>query len=99
MARVTDPVCGMSIDPERAPAREPHGDHFHFFCSAECARAFREAPARYTATENRTELDVMRRDPMPPRTTEGITAPMFGSAGSGGAEFERIPEEDDPRDA
>jgi len=33
--------------------------------------------------------------PNPPRTTEGgITAPKFGSAGSGGAELEPGPERD-----
>ena len=33
--------------------------------------------------------------PNPPRTTKhGITAPKFGSAGSGGAEFEPGPERD-----
>jgi hypothetical protein len=34
-------------------------------------------------------------EPNPPRTTRGIfTAPKFGSAGSGGAEFEPGPEKD-----
>lgn len=32
----------------------------------------------------------------PPRTTQkGITSPKFGSAGSGGAEYEPIPEQHD----
>ena len=34
--------------------------------------------------------------PNPPHTTTGkITAPKFGSAGSGGAEYELLPEEHD----
>jgi hypothetical protein len=34
-------------------------------------------------------------EPNPPRTTRGVfTAPKFGSAGSGGAEFEPGPERD-----
>ena len=34
-------------------------------------------------------------EPNPPRTTSGnITSPKFGSAGSGGAEFEPGPERD-----
>ncbi len=92
MAQVTDPVCGMSIDPDSAAAREKHGDHFHYFCSTDCARAFRAAPTRYTAGETISEE---LRDRTPPRTEEdGIVTPMFGSAGSGGAEYEPIPEED-----
>jgi hypothetical protein len=39
--------------------------------------------------------DVSRKPPNPPRTTShGITAPKFGSAGSGGAELEPGPERD-----
>jgi YHS domain-containing protein len=47
-ARVAvDPVCGMSVDPERAAAhREYHGDDY-FFCGAGCADSFDASPARY----------------------------------------------------
>lgn len=38
---------------------------------------------------------VPANEPNPPRTTkDGITAPKFGSAGSGGAELEPGPERD-----
>jgi hypothetical protein len=41
------------------------------------------------------EAQESREEPNPPRTTRGIfTAPKFGSAGSGGAEFEPGPERD-----
>ena len=40
-------------------------------------------------------VDEPLEEPNPPRTTRGIfTAPKFGSAGSGGAEFEPGPERD-----
>ena len=40
-------------------------------------------------------VDESIEEPNPPRTTRGIfTAPKFGSAGSGGAEFEPGPERD-----
>ncbi len=96
MAQVTDPVCGMSLDSDRAAAREPHGDHFHYFCSTDCARAFRASPARYTVGETMSEE---MRERTPPFTKEDdIVTPMFGSAGSGGAEYEPIPEEDEQAD-
>ena len=91
--RSSEPVCGMTIDSENAAAREAHGDHFHWFCSADCARAFRSSPTRYTADET---ISQEMRQRTPPRTEEdGIVTPMFGSAGSGGAEYEPIPEEDE----
>jgi hypothetical protein len=73
----------MTIDSERAAATS-------------CARAFREAPERYHGRSAHRDVDVELRDRTPPRTNEGeVTTPMFGSAGSGGAEFEPIPEEDE----
>ncbi|WP_289019561.1 heavy metal translocating P-type ATPase [uncultured Ornithinimicrobium sp.] len=44
---VTDPVCGMSIDPTTAAAtREHDGTTFHF-CSGHCATTFDTDPHRY----------------------------------------------------
>jgi class 3 adenylate cyclase len=42
-----DPVCHMALDPARAFAQEIHDGTAHFFCSAECAEAFRADPAGY----------------------------------------------------
>ncbi len=86
MPQVTDPVCGMSIESDQAAAREPHGDHFHYFCSPSCAASFRASPSRYTVGESISEE---LRGRTPPHTHEGdVVTPMFGSAGSGGAEYE-----------
>jgi hypothetical protein len=42
--------------------------------------------------EERREEEVEVKEPNPPRTTTGpLTAPKFGSAGSGGAELEPGP--------
>lgn len=47
------------------------------------------------ARERELEGDTAADVPNPPRTTRGpITAPKFGSAGSGGAELEPGPERD-----
>jgi hypothetical protein len=51
-------------------------------------------PLRRAKVEEPKE-DVTVEEPNPPRTTRGnFTAPKFGSAGSGGAEFEPGPERD-----
>lgn len=53
------------------------------------SKPLREAKIEEPADEESTE------EPNPPRTTRGFfTAPKFGSAGSGGAEFEPGPERD-----
>jgi hypothetical protein len=51
-------------------------------------------PLRKATIEEPSE-EVAVEEPNPPRTTRGnFTAPKFGSAGSGGAEFEPGPERD-----
>jgi Cu+-exporting ATPase len=39
-ALVTDPVCGMTVDPATAPARRGTGTDTVYFCSAGCAAAY-----------------------------------------------------------
>jgi P-type Cu+ transporter len=46
---VTDPVCGMTVDPATAPARRGAGRDTVYFCSAGCAAAFDAEPARHRA--------------------------------------------------
>ncbi|HXH65902.1 MAG TPA: heavy metal translocating P-type ATPase [Candidatus Limnocylindrales bacterium] len=42
-----DPVCGMSVVPEKAKATMEHGGKSYYFCSAGCAKRFEEAPERF----------------------------------------------------
>jgi len=48
-AVVTDPVCGMSVDPTSAAATVTHGGVEHSFCSTGCRDAFTADPSRYPA--------------------------------------------------
>jgi YHS domain-containing protein len=84
MNQVKDPVCGMMVDPETAPAHTTYESQEVYFCSHECRRQFEAEPAQYVENLERHE---------PPFTvTKGFTAPKFGSAGSGGLEYEPTPE-------
>ncbi|HVA42293.1 MAG TPA: permease [Acidimicrobiales bacterium] len=44
---VTDPVCGMSVDPATAAAVRSYDGRNYFFCAPGCAEAFDADPARY----------------------------------------------------
>jgi YHS domain-containing protein/uncharacterized membrane protein YraQ (UPF0718 family) len=48
-ATVTDPVCGMSVDPASAAATATHDGVRHRFCSTGCRDAFTADPRRYPA--------------------------------------------------
>ncbi|NOZ05018.1 MAG: heavy metal translocating P-type ATPase [Chloroflexi bacterium] len=69
MTTVTDPVCGMNIDPAGAVAsREVEGQTYHF-CSDNCVTQFDADPPAYTKKDAEPE-------PPPP-------APVVGSATTG----------------
>ena len=77
MAR--DPVCGMSVDPARAPARRTFGGREFFFCAPGCAAKFDTDPAGFAAGRRRPEaMAPPRRSP-----AKGGGLPLFaGSAPS-----------------
>ncbi len=45
MAR--DPVCGMTVSKENAPAKESYKGHTFYFCSEGCKQAFDKNPGKY----------------------------------------------------
>jgi P-type Cu+ transporter len=44
---VTDPVCGMKVDPAKTQHRHTHEGRAYFFCSAGCRSKFVADPAKY----------------------------------------------------
>jgi YHS domain-containing protein len=100
MANHRDPVTGAEVD-ERSAIRVDHGDHVHYFASERSRDEFMADPKRYHDDHAARHGDSAREqavpsnwpDENPPVTKDehGFTAPKFGSAGSGGAEFEPLP--------
>jgi YHS domain-containing protein len=91
-----DPVCGMTV--ESTSIEAAHGDHSHYFCSTTCRDRFQANPEAYHSKGTRSAAargeELERHEP--PRTVKGnFAAPKFGSAGSGGAEYELLPEQHD----
>ncbi len=44
-----DPVCGMTVNPQKAAARAEHDGKTYFFCSTRCGERFRAEPGRFLA--------------------------------------------------
>ena len=44
---VTDPVCGMTVDPATSPHHTEHAGQAYHFCSARCQARFEDDPARW----------------------------------------------------
>ena len=51
-ATVTDPVCGMSIDPASAVGSSTYGGETYHFCSRGCETRFETAPDEYTRADS-----------------------------------------------
>jgi Cu+-exporting ATPase len=56
-ATVTDPVCGMRVDPKTAAAHRDTSAGAVYFCSAGCAAAFDAEPERHATTAASTQTD------------------------------------------
>src|SRR5256885_2004626 len=66
--RVTDPVCGMSVDAHPAKHRHTHNGRTYYFCSSGCRSKFAADPKKYLDTDNRAA------EPVPEGTI--YTCPM-----------------------
>jgi Cu+-exporting ATPase len=44
-----DPVCGMTVDPQKSAAKVNHQGKTYFFCSSRCAERFRKEPEKFLA--------------------------------------------------
>ena len=100
MAQVKDPVCGMMVDSDTAKDRTTYQGTTYYFCSTECLRSFEAAPEKYVGSSAAPtadkEVGLERHEP-PFTDSKGFVAPKFGSAGSGGLEYERLPEAHDKK--
>jgi Cu+-exporting ATPase len=52
-----DPVCGMSVSPEKAAAKREFGGRMYFFCSARCAERFEKETQRFLAAPGTAGMD------------------------------------------
>jgi Cu+-exporting ATPase len=52
-----DPVCGMTVDPDRAAAQSVHDGKTFYFCCQSCATKFATSPEKYLGAPNATATD------------------------------------------
>jgi P-type Cu+ transporter len=74
-----DPVCGMSVDPERAVATREQDGTSSYFCSKSCADKFDADPARYLneqRPENSEQSALAVKLAAPAANAEEYTCPM-----------------------
>ena len=53
---VVDPVCGMQVHPETAPASREYAGKKYFFCCDRCAQKFAENPPQYLSPKAKSAV-------------------------------------------
>src|SRR5258708_30301379 len=61
-AKHKDPVCGMTVAPEKAAGKVEHAANTYYFCSKQCAERFSREPDRFLAVPGSAGMD---HDPTP----------------------------------
>jgi Cu+-exporting ATPase len=51
-----DPVCGMTVDPQRPAAKAEHAGNAYYFCCTSCAEKFRAEPDKYLHAKASTSV-------------------------------------------
>ena len=67
---VTDPVCGMTVDPAQAQETAAYQSRTFYFCGASCRRKFAADPAAYVGPGAADRLKAM---PAPEEPAVGVT--------------------------
>ena len=99
MAQVKDPVCGMNVESETAVAKTTVDGQSYYFCSSDCMTKFEANPEKFRDRSVPLAAGQEGMESHEPNFTKksGMVSPKFGSAGSGGLEYEKLPESHDKR--
>jgi Cu+-exporting ATPase len=71
----TDPICGMTVDPNSAAGKYEHSGQTYYFCSQHCASKFKESPAKYVKPATPSEIAAVER---PGVQEKAVTDPVCG---------------------
>jgi Cu+-exporting ATPase len=52
LGMIEDPVCGMQVNIDTAPAQTDYEGEIYYFCSQGCKQAFDENPEQYLFPED-----------------------------------------------
>lgn len=94
-----DPVCGMTVTPDTSAGQSTYQGTEYYFCSTSCKKEFDAEPGKFvgesTSGSRADDAPELEKHEPPYTKADGMVSPKFGSAGSGGAEYERLPEQHD----
>src|SRR5438552_15130404 len=75
VAEAIDPVCGMTVDPERAAGRWDYQGRTYYFCSPGCLHRFQADPESFLSGRHTPSMPQMPAAP-PPGAVRQYVCPM-----------------------
>src|ERR1700732_1969088 len=78
--RENDPVCGMSVDPSKAAAKQEFQGNTYHFCSKRCAERFAKEPDKFLSAPGISGMQTAHGG----ENAHGVGAIHRGSADEGG---------------
>ncbi|HET9181503.1 MAG TPA: heavy metal translocating P-type ATPase [Candidatus Angelobacter sp.] len=87
---VKDPVCGMWVNPEKAPGTATYKHKAYFFCSPRCVEKFNAEPEKYLGQKpSPTLVQLGGIAPARPAqiSSSASTAPRLSVSGTGGVSY------------
>jgi len=75
-SKAIDPVCGMTVDPEKTEHRAEHDGESYYFCCGGCKKKFEEDPERYLGKGDDGDGGAGREDPEEAPEGAIYTCPM-----------------------
>lgn len=77
--QAVDPVCGMSLVPERSAGVAVHDGHTYYFCCHHCLSKFQQNPAAYTGERIRQQTEPSSNSPYTCPMHPEVISNVFGS--------------------
>src|SRR5262245_59340698 len=71
---VIDPVCGMTVDPQRAAGSFDYEGKTCFFCAPGCLEKFKADPEKYLAPQPVTPVGIQRAKNFPDSSEPSATS-------------------------
>jgi Cu+-exporting ATPase len=75
--REKDPVCGMTVDPTKAAAKQAFQGNTYYFCSKRCAERFAKEPEKFLSAPGISGMETAHSG----ETAHGVGGVHRGSAG------------------
>src|SRR4030088_2411928 len=60
--REKDPVCGMTVDPGKAAAKQELRGNTYYFCSKRCADRFAKEPEKFLSAPGSSGMEAVHSD-------------------------------------